>query len=278
MDNNAFIPVKSDVIFHLFYADERNEEFLISLLKSMLKLPEDDYNALEIADPHLLRECVDDKLAIIDVKLYTKSRKVVHIEIQLKVTSESELKKRIILYESKLITEQIAKGDDYDTIQKVISIIITDEELIPDSPKYHHRFTFYDPEAGVSFSDIIEINTLELGKLPDGEDGTMLYDWAKFIDAESEEELDKVAERNPEVKKAVVKYRELTAEERTRDMYERREKARRDQAMHQKWALKQNMMDVARKLLELSMPTAQIISVTGLTQEEVDSLREKTTL
>jgi len=80
------------------------------------------------------------------------------------------------------------------------------------------------------------------------------------------------------VKKAVVKYRELTAEERTRDIYERREKARRDQAMHQKWALKKNMIDVARKLLELSMPTAQIISVTGLTLEEVDGLREKMTL
>ena len=67
---------------------------------------------------------------------------------------------------------------------------------------YHHRFTFYDPDAKVEFSDSIEIHTLELNKLPDGEDGTKLYDWAKFIAAASYEELDKVAERNPEVKKA----------------------------------------------------------------------------
>ena len=46
MDNKAFLPVKSDVIFRLFYADERNEEFLISLLKSMLGLPEDDYHEI----------------------------------------------------------------------------------------------------------------------------------------------------------------------------------------------------------------------------------------
>ena len=82
MDKRAFLPIKSDVIFRLFYADERNEEFLISLLKSILRLPEDDYSRIEIADPHLLREFDGDKLAIIDVKLYTKNRKIIHIEIQ----------------------------------------------------------------------------------------------------------------------------------------------------------------------------------------------------
>ena len=35
---NGIRPFKRDVIFWLFYADERNEEFLIGLLKSMLKL------------------------------------------------------------------------------------------------------------------------------------------------------------------------------------------------------------------------------------------------
>jgi len=104
------------VIFRLFYADERNEEFLISLLKSMLKLPEEDYHEIEISDPHLLREFDEDKLSVIDVKLRTKNRKIIHIEINLKVTPE--LKKRIIFYEAKLITEQIGSGDEYEEIKK----------------------------------------------------------------------------------------------------------------------------------------------------------------
>jgi predicted transposase/invertase (TIGR01784 family) len=271
MDRKAFLPVKSDVIFRLFYADERNEEFLISLLKSMLKLPEDDYHEIEIADPHLLREFNGDKLAIIDVKLYTKTRKVVHIEIQLKITSE--LQKRIILYNAKLITEQIGSGDDYDIIKKVISIIITDENIIPVSPKYHHRFTFYDQEAGIEFSDIQEIHTLELRKLPDGADGTELYDWARFIAAETEEELTMIAERNPQVGKAVVKLRELSADERARDLYERREKARRDMAAQQKWAIKQRDFEIAQKLLCIGDSIDKIITVTGLTVEEIENLR-----
>ena len=276
MDNRAFLPVKSDIIFHLFFADERNQEFLISLLKSMLRLPDDDYQRIEIADPHLLREFDDDKLAIIDVKLYTKNRKVIHIEIQLKVTPE--LKNRIILYDAKLIAEQIGSGDDYDAIKKVISIVITDEEIIPASPRYHHRFTFYDQDAKVEFSDILEIHSLELRKLQKETDGTELYDWAKFIAATTEEELTMLAERNPQIGKAVVKLRELSADERARDMYERREKARRDISAQQKWARKQGLMDVARNLLGMNMPIDQIVMATGLTCEEVESERRRLTV
>ena len=118
----------------------------------------------------------------------------------------------------------------------MISIVITEENLIKDSPKYHHRFVFYDPEANVAFTDIIEIYTLELGKLPKGTDGTELYDWAKFIAAESEEELKMVAERNPQVEKAVVTLQRLSADEQARDLYERREKAMRDIDSRERWA------------------------------------------
>ena len=51
MGNREFLPVKSDVVFRLFFADERSIESLISFLKSVLRLPEDDYNEIEIADP-----------------------------------------------------------------------------------------------------------------------------------------------------------------------------------------------------------------------------------
>jgi predicted transposase/invertase (TIGR01784 family) len=106
---------------------------------------------------------------------------VIHIEIQLQVTPET--RDRIVFYDAKLITEQLGSGDRYEAIQKVISIIITEDKLIKKSPVYHHRFIFYDPEACVEFSDIIEIHTLELKKLPKNADGTELYDWAKFIAA-----------------------------------------------------------------------------------------------
>jgi len=143
---------------------------------------------------------------------------------------------KFIEYDAKLITEQLGSGDTYDAIEKVVSIVIMEQELIPDSPRYHHRFVFYDPEATVMFSDIIEIHTVELEKLPESTDGTELYDWAKFIDAETEEELKMIGERNPQVQRAVVKLRELSSDERARDMYERREKALRDIDSRERYA------------------------------------------
>jgi predicted transposase/invertase (TIGR01784 family) len=267
MDKKIFLPIKSDVIFRLFFADERNAEFLIGFLKSVLRLPEDDYNEIEIADPNLLRKFAGDKLGIIDVKLKTKSKKIIHIEIQLSVTPE--LRERIIFYDAKLITEQIGSGDDYDIIKKVISIIITDEKLIPLSERYHHRFILYDPDAKVELSDIIEINTLELCKLPEGADGTPLYDWASFIAAESEEELKMIAERNPQIRRAAVKLVELSADERARDLYERREKERRDERARMRGV----KFDIAKNLFLTNLTTDEISNATGLTYEEVESLR-----
>ena len=103
-------------------------------------------------------------------------------------------------------------------------------------------------------------------KLPEGADGTELYDWAKFIAADTEEELNMIAERNPQVARAVVRLRELSADEQARDLYERREKARRDMAAEKRWAVKQRDFEIARNLLKINLSNEQIITATGLTR------------
>jgi tRNA(Ile)-lysidine synthase TilS/MesJ len=86
-------------------------------------------------------------------------------------------------------------------------------------------------------------------------------------------ELAMIAERNPQVEKAVVKLRELSADERARDLYERREKARRDIASERKWAIKQREFEIAQKLLKRNRPIEETIEDTGLTRDEVESQR-----
>jgi len=248
MTEKSVLHVKNDAVFKMFFADERNQEFLIGFLKSVLKLPDDDFNKILIADPHLLREHEGDKMGVIDVKLRTKSGKVIHIEIQLKITPE--IHGRIAYYSAKLITEQLGKSDSYSEINQVICIIITNETLVRKSSKYHHRFTFYDFDAKIELNGIIEIHTLELQKLPEWTDGTLLYDWAKFIDAETKEELKMVADRNPEVEKAVVKLMELSADEKARYIADLREKERRDAEMWKKYMMEQGLKEGLEQGLE----------------------------
>jgi len=40
MTERKILPVKSDIVFRMFFADERNIDSLTSFLKSVIKLPE----------------------------------------------------------------------------------------------------------------------------------------------------------------------------------------------------------------------------------------------
>ena len=77
-----------------------------------------------------------------------------------------------------------------------------------------------------------------------------------------------------DIVKPVGVLKELTADERTRNLYERREKARRDQAMHERWAVKQRDFEFAKKLLKRNRPIEEIAEDTGLTHEEIEGLRD----
>jgi predicted transposase/invertase (TIGR01784 family) len=96
----------------------------------------------------------------------------------------------------------------------------------------------------------------------------------KFLDARSKEDLDMIAERSPEVKKAVVRLIELSADEKARALYEAREKERRDNRARERGARHAGMMDVAKKLLTRNRPIDEIIEDTGLSREEVEGLRQ----
>jgi len=269
--DKEFLSPRNDLVFKLLFGDERSIEQLTDFLKSVLRIPAEDYDLLTIVDPHLLPEYKGDKLGIIDVKLKTKSGKVINIEIQ--VNPMPQMKERVVFYDAKMITEQIGTKENYENIKKVISVVITDYLFIKESPKYHHRFVFYDPENNVEFTDVIEIHTLELPKLPSNEDGTPLWVWMKFLDAKTEEELNMVATKSPQVKKAVVRLMELSADERTRMLYEAREKERRDNYAREKGARHGGLLDVARNAIQMDMPIDNIIKLTGLTRTEVESLQ-----
>jgi|GEM_PF-1114811 len=97
-----------------------------------------------------------------------------------------------------------------------------------------------------------------------------------------------IAERNPQVERAVVKLRVLSSDERARDMLERREKAQRDFAMLVDDAEKRGRTEgrtegriegrteeriaVARNAIKMGMKIDAIVDLTGLSREEIESL------
>jgi predicted transposase/invertase (TIGR01784 family) len=156
----------------------------------------------------------------------------------------------------------------------VITILITDYVMIPECPHYHNRFTLYDQNSAVEFSDLIEINTLELPKLPETADN-YLWHWLRFLRAQSREDLDMVAQASPELKKTVVRLLELSEDEEARMIYEAEVKAARDDRARMHCAREegksQKAIEIAQKLIDMKMPLEQIATITGLSREEIEN-------
>jgi predicted transposase/invertase (TIGR01784 family) len=182
------LPPTDDWIFKLLFGDERNKSMLINLLESFLDLPQEEYE-LSFMDTYLKPESEDDKLGILDVKVKTKSGKIIDIEIQ--VNPVKDIGKRLSFYKSKLIAEQISKGARYEAIQRVICICISCYQLFPRVKDYINRFRFYNPKNGLLFEEIPEeVYTLELPKVPSEFDGDKVWEWLQFLRSKSKEDAD----------------------------------------------------------------------------------------
>lgn len=280
---------RNDLVFKLLFGDARDTTILTAFLKSALDLPAEDYQEVSIVDPQLKGEAPDDKQGILDVKVKTPSGKVIDIEIQ--IVEHPQMRERVVFYLARMVTEQIARGEDYREIKRSISILITDYVQIPENQSYRNCYRLHDHKTGSEFTDLLEVNTLELPKLPPEEDGTALWNWLEFLNARKEEELMRLAEKNPQLKQAVSRLVSLSEDEQTRLLAESREKLQRDivareYAAEEKGREKgleegreegrgEAQLAIARKALAKSLSVETVIAITGLSQSEILQLQSE---
>jgi predicted transposase/invertase (TIGR01784 family) len=140
-------------------------------LTAALDIPAEEYEDLEIIDPHLERDSPDDKLGILDVRVQLKSKKLISVEVQIRKTPF--MAERVAFSTDRNMARQIGPGQGYAAIGRVVTIVIADYDMIDADKSYRHVFRLYDKDNGVLLTDVMEIHTLELRKLPEtaGEDG-----------------------------------------------------------------------------------------------------------
>jgi len=276
------LPPKSNTVFQLLFGDQRNVEILADFLKAVLDIPEDEYRDIRIVNPYLPREYADRKLGIVDLRITTRSGQIVHVEIQR--FPFTAMRDRILFYDSSLITGQIGEKEEFKALKRVITILITNYPLFTKSPLYHHRFTLYDHRAAVEFTNLLEIRTLELTKIPKTPD-VYLWNWLRFLRAETMEELDMVANASPAIAKATARVLKLSKDERARLLHEYEVRAWRDEMARLDDARVEGLekgrsegrtegekaaaLAIARNMLELELPMNTIIKATGLSLDEI---------
>jgi predicted transposase/invertase (TIGR01784 family) len=256
-------------------------KLLLIFLKAVLDLPAEEYQDIRITDPHLLRKHKDGKLGILDLRIVTKSGNSIAVELQ--VSPQPSIWKRLEYYNARLLTDQIGSGNNYEQINRAVSILISYPVLLENTRELHTRFRWFDERINISYPDSSEIHILEVQKAKNAGDSP-LANWLRFFAAESTEDYEMIAQTRPAIASAwgVVQY--LSGDEEARRLAEYEEMARRDEADRQKGAYNEGLQEglqagrqednlaLARNALRKNMAHDMISDITGLSLDEIKQL------
>jgi len=303
MDDYKILPARFNVIFTSIFTHPKNKDrVLLAFLRHYLRKPGLISDNINVSDPRIAVDDRGEKYPVIDVRITLPGLKV-HLEMQLKIYSDT--RDRILYYHSKIHGEQLKKGDLYKDISKLITLCITNAELINECPDYFFTFMMHDAKHSVTLTETSRIDVLELSKIPEDCDNSPEWIWGSLFKANEEEEFDMLASRYPEVQGAVAAIKELSADPNVRHQAlieemewrdwiswtDEAESKGREQGIEigHKQGLEQGLeqgieqglaqgeykkaCSIAKNLMKADLPLEMIIMVTGLTREEVDHLR-----
>jgi len=180
-----------------------------------------------------------------------------------------------------MFADQLREGEDYYLLKKCVSISILDFRLFQGETDFYSCFHIREDTRGFLFSDKMEFHVIELPKLPEElkDDSSDLLVWAKFINAEREEEFDMLAKRSSYVASAYKRLKTISQDSQKRLEYEAREKALRDYnhliMESEERGVKRGREETAKKMLLAGFDASLVSDMTGLSDSEIDLLRQK---
>ncbi len=198
----------------------------------------------------------------------------------------SSLIQRILYYLSQMLVEQLKPGQKSSTIKRFISILILNEEMFPKDGLLLHRFRFTDMNAGLEWTDLMEVDVLEIPKARRKTTIDSPLDvWLKFLAVDQKEDVMQLAEHDVGVRSACMVLKDLSADEQTRREAEAREKAWRDEMDRLDGAREEgfeqgigigelkNRKQTAAILLDAGTPEDVIFKATGFTIDDIMKFR-----
>ncbi len=269
--------------------------------------------ALLGADPAAVRETVllptalrqeypDEKLGILDVRALMEDGAQINMEMQAYPFGQWDA--RSLFYLSKMYTEQIGRGDPYTKLKKCIHVSILDFIRFEDDKKCHRIISLCDEQTGKKYTDLLEMQILELKKLPEElQNDDEVIRWMRFLAGKNRKELEDMAGTSEYIEEAYRELERMSADERARLEYEARQKAIRDHdaIMSSAWetgmekglqegmvkglqegmekglqqGIRQERQDIVFRMLEKGMDPEMIADLTGMNIEEIQKLEEE---
>jgi len=279
MKTNEIISPLSDFAFGRIFGEQRNIDITAAFLKTLLDIPEEDYDELTVDSPILGKIFKYGKTSVVDLKLKTKSGKIIHIELQ--VEKRKNLKNRIVYYLARLIGDQLRWGDDYDKLHQVISIVICNHKLLEEEDSYINVFELKN-DKNRSFTKLLKLVILELPKLPKSKDSAV-WPWLRFFQCKKKEELTMLAKKYPELEKPIFYSKKMSLLERWRDIRFHKNLWKVDERMRleqvkmdgHEGGKKEAKLEIARNALAEGLSPEFVQKITGLSLDEIEKLQNQ---
>ncbi len=278
---------KLDLVFKAVFGREDSKDLLRHMLNDVLELDIPSAQDIEYTNTEVTDESPEDKNSRLDVRVKTGDN--IHIDIEIQLANSSDMLKRSSYYMCKLFAAQLVKGHRYEELGRAIALNFVDYKMFSDE-RWYRRARMLDIDTNAQLTDCLELNFVELKKIPQHlvcQDGRLM--WAKFLNADNEEDLEMLSETNNMMNTAVKKLQIVSADEKLRYIYDMREKAINDEfdrletakiqsleagrAEGEAIGLRKKEYQVVQNMLSQGFDLTTIASVTGMSEEEIKKIK-----
>jgi predicted transposase/invertase (TIGR01784 family) len=223
---------KNDYAFKAVYGSPRHTRVLLHLLNAVLEPCGLHVHSVRVLNPLSEIQELDDKKLILDVKAADELGRLYNIEMQM--VPAPSFPGRLLYYWSNTYASQLTEGQDYGELRPVISICFLDGILFPESDECHLRFRMLESAVHFPFTDDLDLHLFQLPHFTKsaGELETDLDLWLFVLNNGKGLDLANLPPRLAvaETREALEAWAMLTQDRLQREIYEAREKARRDAA------------------------------------------------
>lgn len=272
----TFINPKTDFAFKKIFGSKKSKEILISFLNAILYQEQETIQDLEILDPYQSPRIQGIKDSYLDVKAVITGNKTVIIEMQ--VLNVLGFEKRVLYNAAKAFSIQLGVGEDYNLLNPVIALTITDFEMFSNRTQIISRYCLKEKETLTDYTDDIELVFVELPKFNKTleESETLTDKWLYFLKfANTLKDVPPPMATIPALKQAFTIARQSKLTKRELEALEKREIFIQDSQNAIRKAKLDGMQEkaiaIARELLDV-LDIETISQKTGLSITEIQDL------
>ena len=278
------LPLSNDYVFKRIFGKGGNEKILKSLLEAILKI---NIKKIEVKNPEIPKEAIDEKLSILDIKAEINENTMVDIELQ--VGNTTAIERRLIVYNAKLIAGDIKVSEEYKNVKDTIIICIINDNIVKRNAYLSLAMLKYEKTEEIRYvnmgyekeeeylTDMVKYYIIELPKFKKKKPkvADLLEKWLYVIGGD-QKMMEEYKKENEEIKEAIEQLKEMSADEYERELYEIRERSRltynTEMNEAKKKGIEEGKKEIAKKMKEKGVEVEFIQEITGLTIEEINLL------